>query len=707
MITFQETLQQPKPSAQLQTAKPVAKPMPEVKPNLGQKIISGIGNAASAIKKDISSTKLTGILPNSAAFKNVKAIPTFGDAYRSLVKKDSTIDTVVQGKFDKVPQAFKNDIQYQKDNFKKQANIQEKAYKGIPLSPEEKQFHKERTVGMLGMVDGGVTGKIAQELKEEAPTAVKRVIAALKGAESTRGKQEALYTAERAKRVAQVVEAGKVKGEQGFFAQKRALSGELPKQEFKGIRDKISQDDIDELFNTVESNVKLTPLDKVAAKSGLSKLLGEEGGSVPQTKEISLLNEVFGQEFTDTVLSKRGVLQKITDKVAEVANIPRALNSSIDLSASGRQGVFAVPSHPVAAAKSFVKQFQAAFSEGGYDKVMEAIQQKPSYKIARDVGVAFTDTKGIISGKEEAYMSNLAEKIPLLGKLVRASDRGYSGFLNNFRAELFDGFYKNAEKLGRGNDLKLLKNYAGLVNNMTGRGDLGAMNRYAPLLNGAFFSPRLMASRIQLMNPVYYARLDPVVRKEGMKSLVAFVGTGLSILGMAKAAGLEVGTDPRSSDFGKIKLGNTRYDIWGGFSQYAVALSRVVLNESVSSTSGKVTKFGEGYKPTNRREIVERFAESKLAPIPSFTNDALKGQDQLGQPFKLLPEDSSMEEIEGSQVYKRLTPFFVQDFMKVVREYGLPTGALMAVPAFFGIGGNTYGETPVKSKFKVGPLILR
>ena len=36
---------------------------------------------------------------------------------------------------------------------------------------------------------------------------------------------------------------------------------------------------------------------------------------------------------------------------------------------------------------------------------------------------------------------------------------------------------------------------------------------------------------------------------------------------LAKLAGAEVGDDPEDSDFGKIIIGNTRIDIWGGIQQ--------------------------------------------------------------------------------------------------------------------------------------------
>lgn len=708
---------------------PVPTPTPPVQKqttpsvNPFQNVFNTAKNFIGGLTKDPSSIGRFALNPVREITERASR-PLVKKGYDTLVAKGSPIDVTLKGKFSEIPKAFS---QVGENYNKQQALIgsgYEKFKKGIPQTPEELAASKNQLFSVVGSVDAGVgrlfpkpgaakvEQKVAQnvvrDVKPIAPPAggsgpetdlITKVTNALKQAKPVQKKQQELYSKELIERSAKVAEVGKtLTGEEAHRAQLSALKGELaPKSSFTPIRETLTPQEVGTLKDTIEANTVLRPLEKVDAKSALDDLLD---GVAPQRAEIQKLETVFGKDFSKTATQKTMTgIDKFVQKVGDVLNVPRALNSSMDLSAAGRQGVFAIPSHPVAAAKSFVKQFKAVASDKGYNEVMAEIQKRPGFKIARDAGVAFTDTSGILSGKEEAYMSNLAEKIPIIGKLVRASDRGYSSFLNDFRSQLWEGFYKNADKLGKGNDLKTLKNFAGLVNNMTGRGDLGVLNRYAPVLNGAFFSPRLMASRVQLMNPVYYKRLEPAVRKEAIKSLVAFVGTGLSILGMAGAAGAEVGIDPRSADFGKIKVGNTRYDIWGGFQQYAVLLSRLYLNESVSTTTGKVNKFGEGYKPTTRREILGRFFESKLAPVPSIGNDILKGTTQLGEPVTV-----------PGEAYSRLTPFFIQDFLDTTKEQGLPLGALMSVPGFFGIGGNTYSPTTSKkttSKFKVGPSVLR
>lgn len=671
-----------------QVVNPAPKPSLKIAPppvqNNSNPFLSGVGNL---IKSGIEHLPITQTAKIASTIGS-KLDPTFNQSTGGKLLKGDIIGAIKQipGDFQKANTEYIRDT---KDIFSKNPNIAKPAI-------------QKQIFAVAGGLTGGskvannITQDIAKTAEKKILTPAEKVFQAVKEAVPINAEQKALRSAELAKRTEAVNAAAELGGEAAHAAQKKALSGSLPSLDFTAVKDKFTPQEIGVLKDQIQQHPGLTSLDKVATKDALDSLLN---GQLPQKAELRNLTTVFGKQLEDAVAQHTG-LQGTIDKVSNVLNVPRALNSSIDLSASGRQGIFAIPSHPIAAAKAFGDQFKAAFSEGGYQNLMRRIQSSPTYQVAKDSGVAFTDTSGVLSGKEEAYMSNLAEKIPVIGKLVRASDRGYSGFLNSFRHQLFDGFYKNAQALGKAGDQKYLHDMAGLVNNMTGRGDLGALDRYSPLLNGAFFSPKLIASRVQLMNPVYYAKLEPTVRKEAVKSLVAFVGTGLGILGAAKAAGLDVGVNPTSSDFGKIRVGNTRYDIWGGFQQYAVLLSRILKQESTSSTSGKITKFGVGYKPETTISATQRFLRGKLAPIPGFLYDAASGSDTLGKPFNLKDE-----------AYNRLSPFFIQDFNDAVKEHGLPVGALLSVPGFFGVGGNTYNgdstnkSTSTKSKTRIGTRI--
>lgn len=519
-----------------------------------------------------------------------------------------------------------------------------------------------------------------QMLTEGSP--VQKITSAIKEAKSKRKVQELLYTQARRERFAKAKIAGEqVGGEKGYYAQLKEMKGELPKVEFEAIRSKIGQEDINSLFNIIRQSITNTG-DQLTAQRGLAKLFGELGGTVPTEGELKLLGKVFPQDFIRTLLSKRPLIKQMTEAGYQLANIPRSIMSSFDLSAPLRQGLFISAGHPVRGMQSFLKMFRQFGSEQAFQAVQESITKKASYNLMKESGLSLTEMGQNLLVREERFMSQWAEKIPLVGRGVRASGRAYMGFLNKLRADVFDDLAQKASKLGLDpqNNMKLTKEIAKFVNAASGRGGLGALENSAVELNTFFFSPRLIASRLTLLNPIYYVKADPFVRKEALKCLFATAGAVGTTLGLAKVAGVEVGTDWRSADFGKIKIHNTRIDIMGGFQQYIRAAGQLISGQYVSSTTGKVVTLGEGYRPLTRYEIALRQLESKEAPIFSFITTMLKGQDIKGEKIKI-----------SKEIADRFTPMAIQDIIDIAKEDPelLPISAL----GMFGVGLQTYGPT--------------
>lgn len=510
-------------------------------------------------------------------------------------------------------------------------------------------------------------------------TAVQEVMAALKEADVLRAEQEAIYTVERGIKLKQGLEAAKdLPGEQAFRAKLRAFKGEMTQVQFKSIREKVGQKHMDDLFLQIADHPTLSEWEKLPAGKGLAKIFGEFGGKVPTEKEISLLNEVYGKEFVKVLMSKRTMFQKFKKGGLELANIPRALMASFDLSAPLRQGVFLV-GHPKWWKSAFKDMFKYFGSPKAYAQLMENIKANPLYETMVKSGLSITEL-GSLTAREEAFQSNWAELIPGIGKIVRASARAHTGFLNKVRVDAFTDLAKKGVQLGI-KDPKYLKDVAWFLNAATGRGNLGALENSAVALNATLFSPRLISSRLSLLNPNVYIgpKLHPEVRKEALKSLFLFAGIASTVASLAWLGGAAVETDPRNADFMKIKVGNTRYDILGGFQQPIRLAAQFVSGKIISSTTGKTLTLGEGYKPITRIGVVGRFLEYKEAPVISFAHGLLRERTAMGEKFDV-----------PTEVANRFIPMVVQDMKDLYNEKGL-VGIGLAVPAIFGVGVQTYG----------------
>ncbi len=210
------------------------------------------------------------------------------------------------------------------------------------------------------------------------------------------------------------------------------------------------------------------------------------------------------------------------------------------------------------------------------------------------------------------------------------------------------------------------------------------------------------------------------------------------VLSMFKLAGEDVELDPRSSDFGKGRIGRARFDFWGGFQPLARYTAQLLSGEFKSTRTGKTfpTDF-EGLviddprAPENipRREkiargaapTVKQFLRSKLAPGPAslavneltgrtFLGDPLDQPQQRGRPpepfrsgFQAVGADTARTE----QVLEQVTPLFMVDLADAVEEFGIPGGISAALPGLLGVGVQVFepqegerqegqGQTPIE-----------
>lgn len=534
--------------------------------------------------------------------------------------------------------------------------------------PEKAMGALEAVGGWYGTFGGGTAFNTARvplpkpQLTPAAEGAVNKLQKYFNLSQKLRNEQEAIYTAEKSQRI---LEAKKIKPEsvEEFNKQKSALAGEYEK--VIPVEMQLNQDETTSLFRAINDFATDDEFKRIHAREGLTKLL--EGSEVPQQHELNILKNIFGEQFIHdlTTLPKIDVKRRF---LQEMVNLPRAIQSSMDISAPLRQGL------PMISRKewwtSWPSMIKSGLSENAYQGVMQSIVDNPYYGIAthKNIKLALTDLLDL-TRREEAIMSNWAEKIPG----VHASNRAYAAFLNKLRMDSFASLMRDAERAGLDpkNNYVLAKQIANYVNDATGRGSLGKAEQAAVYLNGIFYSPRMIASRVNMLNPMTYAKVDPFVRKQYIRSLLSTAAFWGTITGLGAYSGLgETSLDPTSSDFGKLRFGNIRVDPPAGFQQYLVAATRFLRGQTTSASTGNTTQIGRDLllhpltpmdKPKYRQDtagkVLARFGANKLAPIPNFAWDIF---DPLADHF---PDTGTKEEAA-----KLFIPMFMQDVWEVAHE---------------------------------------
>jgi hypothetical protein len=294
-------------------------------------------------------------------------------------------------------------------------------------------------------------------------------------------------------------------------------------------------------------------------------------------------------------------------------NASRSFKTSYDLSAPRNSLVLSL-TRPVHAARAFSAQVKALRSEGAAMNFMRAIDADAIKPVADEAGLQLTRLDGSVAGREEMFRSAIAERIPG----VRASERAFHTYLNQLRFSVFKDYALSHP----GATPEDLKGVARAINFFTGRGSFGRLenSKIVTGLSEAFYAPRLNLSYVQsLASP---AMGTAAARKFAARHVAQFVGTGLAVGGLIKATskqtGIDFEADPRSSDFGKIKVGRNRVNLFGGFSALARYTAQAITGEG-KSDSGRVYE-------KSRVQTALDYGRTRLHPSAGFILDLKTGE---------------------------------------------------------------------------------
>lgn len=374
-------------------------------------------------------------------------------------------------------------------------------------------------------------------------------------------------------------------------------------------------------------------------------------------------------------------------------NLSRSLVTSMDLSGTLRQGGFinigsaVSPGNAKRMAASLKAQGLALISDQNAREIQAQITNREDAPLWDRAKLYLAPLDGELGKREEATMSKLADRIPLVG----GSQRAYVVGLNKLRADTATAMGRWVARNGTPT-LAEARVIANFVNAATGRGHLPlGLEQASVLLNTVFFSPRYLASRIQIAiaQPLWTGFSAKAILKGQMPE--AYKGTGRARLAVAaeygkalaglavvysaaQLAGLSVSFDPRSSDFGKIIVGTTRIDPLMGFAQLITLAGRTITGQTKAIDSGRIT-------PADPAKLLARTFRSKLAPFPGLVWDLSigGGKEYDGTPMTPLKTAAGL-----------VLPMSYGDIFKAIKEEGIPAGAAMGILSLLGMSLQTH-----------------
>ena len=466
----------------------------------------------------------------------------------------------------------------------------------------------------------------------------------------------------------------------GYITWAKKISG-MSKQTKVDIISKIER--MDKILSPAEGEQFLQDLASARLKVGvtqeeakrvmdLSKKITELRSKTDVTKSDIPLGRAM-IDLTDYVNSISG---KRADLATNIAGVPRSLMASLDLSAPFNQGWGMVSRKRFYT--SLGTMLKSAWSKNKFRDLQAEIITHPKYDLAKKVGLRLTDLGEKLEMREEQFMSTLLDKVPG----ISGSQRAYTAFLNKLRIDSFNDYVNKAEVAGEDVSLgsKTTEDLAKVVNNFTGGARVGRVEGAVPLLNAAFFSPRKITSTIQMMNPLNYvgSKISKTARLEATRNLIGSLALSAGIIALyALLTGRKQETDPTSSNFGKIRSGDTRLDVTGGNATYLNILSRLITGR-IKGSSGVSRKLGTGYGETSGFDLIAQFIRYKLSPNASLLVDAVTGANAIGE-----------KKTVTQSVIDRFKPMFLDSLYELI-ESDTSGRFGFALAGLFGAGLNTY-----------------
>jgi len=295
---------------------------------------------------------------------------------------------------------------------------------------------------------------------------------------------------------------------------------------------------------------------------------------------------------------------------------------------------------------------------------------------------------------EEVIPTSLPERIPGFGRVFKAAETAFTGGALKSRADLADMYISKMDSQGLNTlDPKEARGAGHLVGSLTGRGSLGKATPLSEELAFVFWSIRFIKSNFDTLTA---HQLDPQAtafsKKEARINLVNIVTQIGGVMMLVNMFNPDlVDEDPRSTNFGKIRIGGKWTDITGGMAALVRLAFRTIVPTRHNgewglwqkSSAGKWTNLtaGEYGKDDAFDVLIDGLFANRLAPVTAIIRDRMRGELFGGEPFNI-----------QKAIVNSATPISIQTLSDLEDEkFSTILGVIIS--EFFGASVSTYKYT--------------
>jgi len=387
------------------------------------------------------------------------------------------------------------------------------------------------------------------------------------------------------------------------------------------------------------------------------------------------------------------------DAIYTTSDISISMAASWDNSFVGRQGRNTFFTHPTVWADMTLKSFgdiykSLATKEGAKavkDVVMAEIYSRPNYMNGN-----YHKAK-LFPKSEEQFPTSLPGRLPLgVGRVFNAAENAFIFSAARARMNTFDLLHGIMKRQGIDVNNKVeLQEVGKLINSITGRGDAGKLGE-SKVVRLVLWAPRLLRGNWDVLTAhTGGATLHTAfTRKQAKINLAEIVFSTAAIAAVAdvlKPGCVEL--NPISSDFLKIRVGNTVYDLTSGTGSIITLLARVIARRTKSTKTGEISSLVSGkYYKRNLFDVGLDFLVNKTTPTARAVIDASRGRTFTGK------KPTIATALVSTQV-----PITIQNFIEEYHRKAIDKSTAETVGNvldIFGISSNTFITEP-SDKFSV------
>lgn len=298
--------------------------------------------------------------------------------------------------------------------------------------------------------------------------------------------------------------------------------------------------------------------------------------------------------------------------------------------------------------------------------------------------------------KEEAFPETFVGRAMEKTRVFPASEVAFTGAIQMARAGIADTMIEQYD-----GDIGAMKadGVGDYVNQITGRGKVHLKwnGDDQSLINVFLFAPKWLAARIRTITDLQYVvtgktQVEKMKAKTALRNAMFYIALPMLLKAINRAFDEDdphgedawerflSAFDPRSTEFGKFRIGDTRIDASFGLASLYTLVGRGVTRQTIT-TKGQT-------KDTEWGDLLANFLEGKMSPALRTVENLRSitfgdGKDFMGRPITL--SDIILDAVSPISAQQLIEAYQNKDNLES------PTAAVAGMALdFFGIAANTY-----------------